>query len=103
MNCKTCNVAHAQFELVDGECIRCVAREREWLRKEHDRLRNDMQAYQNGMTKLATAAGLVTPLELIARAKNNEQTYFDIFADMLRDEFVRKDALAPLTNRLQMS
>jgi hypothetical protein len=31
MNCKTCNVAHAQFELVGGECIRCVAADRDRL------------------------------------------------------------------------
>jgi hypothetical protein len=42
MNCKTCNEPAPQFELVGGECIRCVAADRDRLREALEQL--DLEA-----------------------------------------------------------
>lgn len=66
------------------------------IRAENERLKNQLQDYRDGMTKVAKSAGLITPLELIMRAKNNEQTYFDIFAEMLATEYANPEQLRAL-------
>jgi hypothetical protein len=49
MNCKTCNEPAPQFELVGGECIRCVVRER-------DRYRVSMALVAEALEELMTVA-----------------------------------------------
>jgi hypothetical protein len=56
----------------------------EQLRAEVARLNAEVEFYRTGMTKVAEAVGVTTPLELIMLAENNEETYVDLLIKWIK-------------------
>jgi len=55
--------------------------------------------YQEGLEKVARAVGVTTPLELIAEADNNEQSYFDLLVKIIKRDLVEKLERAEAVNK----
>lgn len=59
-----------------------------------------VEFYQDSMRRIAEVFGIVTPLQLIMAAENNEENYVDILLRSIRNQLADKDAaLAEQTER----
>ncbi len=47
--------------------------------------KTEIEFYQASLTRVAKAFGINSPLQLMARAKDNEQTYVDILIDLVQE------------------
>jgi hypothetical protein len=56
------------------------------LREQVGEMRKTEDFYKQSMTRVAAEFGITSPLQMIARAENNEQTYADILIKIIREQ-----------------
>jgi hypothetical protein len=49
-------------------------------------LNDEVKFYKASMERIANLFGIESPMQLIARAKNNEQTYVDILVEVIEEK-----------------